>query len=101
MYTSRMGLFWGDPKPRVSKREFEKFVRSALRARNFTHKEIDFVEGLFNGDMNESSERERGVDATELAQQIGWLKAHKSNHSLSLEQINLIDEVMTKYINQS
>ena len=96
-----MGLFWGDPKPHVSKREFEKYVRSELRAHHFTHKEIDFVEGIFNGDMNESAERDRGVDSTELAQQISWLKAHKSNHSLSDEQINLIDEVMTKYIHRS
>ena len=95
-----MGLFWDDPKPRVSKREFNLYVRSALASHNFTHREIEYVEGLFNGDMNESVEREKGVDAKELSEQISWLRAHKNGHTLSDDQIDILETVMTKYIHQ-
>lgn len=93
-----MGIFFDDRKPSVSSEEFRKYVRNGLASHNFTHKEIEFVEGFFHGDMNEDVSREKGVDAKELERGIVWLRTHPREHSLSSEQINILEIEMKKYI---
>ncbi len=91
-----MGIFFDDTKPHVSREEFQKYVRSGLSSHNFTHKEIDFVEGFFNGDMYGETERKKGVDEEELERGIAWLKTHMHDHSLSEQQIGIVEEEMKK-----
>ena len=50
-----MGIFFDDIKPRVSVEEWKKKVRNILSAHDFTTKEIDLLQGLFQGDMYETN----------------------------------------------
>lgn len=91
------GWLFGPSKKIVSKNEFKK-VRSRLHSKDFTEKEIDRVEEIFNGDLNESSDLERGIDSKEIDRVISWLKAHKSEHTLSDTQIAIVESSMREYL---
>ncbi len=86
-----MGIFFNDPKPRLTKEEWIK-VRSALHySHNFTTKELDKVEEIFRGDMDETKERDRGIDAEELVRGIQYMRAHMDVHHISSDKINALE----------
>jgi len=91
------GWLFGPTRKIVSKNEFEK-VRSRLHSKNFTEKEIDRVEEIFNGDLNESSDIEKGIDSKEIERVITWLKDHKNEHTLSDNQIAIVESSMREYL---
>ena len=93
-----MGIFFDDIKPRVSVEEWKKKVRNILSAHDFTTKEIDFVQGLFQGDMYETNPKEMGLQADEIERGVSWLKQNKKLHSLSDEQITALDEELKKFL---
>jgi len=90
-----MGFFFQSPKPRVTREEFRRFVRSGLASQGLLKKEIDFIEGMIEGSIDSSIEREKGVDARELDRIVVWLKTNKT-HTLSPAQIDIFEKEMKK-----
>jgi len=86
-----MGIFFNNRKPRVSKDEWKK-VRNSLSIRGLKLKEIDYIEGLFSGDMNELRESDRGIQEEEIIQRIEWLRKNTNLHTLSEDQIQILEE---------
>ncbi len=91
-----MGIFFDDQKPRVTKDEWHKKVRNALFGRGLKEKQINYIEGLFSSDMNEKEYHQSGIQEEEIDNHIAWLKANPHLHTLSPEQINLVEEELKK-----
>lgn len=91
-----MGLFFNDYKPKISNEEFKK-VRIALRTSRFTPAEVDRVESIFRGDLQESSDRERGIDKIELERGLKWMRENMSKHKFSEEKMKIIEEKMRRF----
>ena len=92
-----MGIFFHDKPKNVSNKEFEK-VRRDLDARGLNHKEIDTVESFFAPQMVESTEKEEGIDAKEIEQSLVVLSQNEKIYHLSPEKIEMVRQVMTKYL---
>jgi len=93
-----MGIFFDDPKPRVTALEWKKVRDNLYGEHHFTTKELEEVEGIFRGDMNEEREKDKGIDAEELVKGIQYLRAHINIHHISLEKINALEVEMMKKI---
>ena len=85
-----MGLFWTDPKPRITEIEFKK-IRAELAGDNFTEKERDRIEEIFRADLHEEKERDKGIDGEEIDRGIAWMREHVSEHHISLEKIDILE----------
>lgn len=92
-----MGFFFSDTPKRVNLEEFKK-VRAHLASSGMSHQEIDKVENIFHGDLNEANNNQKGIDAKELDQTIKWMKENRHNHNLSDKDMKLVEETMKKYI---
>ncbi len=100
-----MGLFdilFGNScssKPKVSAKEF-KMVRGDLSVHGFTEIERDRVEQIFSGDLYEqvNSTTAKGVDEQEITDRIAWLHNNKSKHTFSDAKIDIIEQVLRKYL---
>lgn len=93
-----MGIFFDDKKPKITKEEWKIKVRTRLYDQGIEVKEIDFVEGLFYGDMHEEGEKEKGIQIEEIAQRIKWLKENSSLHTLSNSQIEALEKELLKLL---
>jgi len=93
-----MGLFSSEKK-NISKREWEKKVRPALRAKGMLSERISGLEGLFWSDMNETRAEDRGIDKEEFDTQMEWLEINKNREGGRLTERDLatIQEVLGKY----
>jgi hypothetical protein len=85
-----MGLFWTDPKPRITEIEFKK-IRAELAGDNFTEKERDRIEEIFRADLHEEKERDKGIDGEEIDRGIAWMREHVNEHRISLEKIDILE----------
>jgi len=85
-------MFFDSPKPRISKEEYKK-ARSTLLGRGFNTEDLNDVDQLFQADLNESSERERGIDQQEFEKGIAWLRKNVGHHRLSPSKIDTLAEV--------
>jgi len=88
-----MGFFFNTPKPRVTAIEWKK-VRTSLFDRDFTKKEIDWIEGLFQGDLHETRPLDAGIQGDEIEQTIGWLRANMTKHHLTDAKITLLENAL-------
>jgi hypothetical protein len=85
-----MGIFFDDPKPKLSKEEFQK-AKNALSSYGFSEKEIDFVEGLFASDLHGTRDSNKGIQMEEIENNIKWLRSNLSSHALSKDQIVILE----------
>jgi len=92
-----MGLF-GNYKKNISKREFFKEVRPVLASKDFTKDERDYIEGIFHGDIEESTDYERGIDDKELERGLRFIREHMDAHTLTKEQIDILEEAMKRFL---
>ena len=88
-----MGLF-GKTKKTISKNEFTRNVRSKLLARNLTTQEVNEVAMIFRADMDEEGDLHRGIDESELAKGLDWMRSHTSMHHMSNSEIDSVEEVL-------
>lgn len=93
-----MGLFFDDPKPRVTQKEWREKIRSRLVDRGLEKKEVDYVEGIFHGDMEESDPKHIGIQAEEIERGIVWLKSNRQSHTLNDNQIVIVEEELRKFL---
>lgn len=90
-------MFFDSPKPRITHEEYKK-ARSILVGKGFTMEDLNDVDQLFQADMNEASERERGIDRQELENGIEWLRKNIGHHRLGAHKIEILEEVLSKKI---
>jgi hypothetical protein len=93
-----MGLFWNDPKPKVSEVEFRDKVRGELYGNGFNPQEVNWVEQYFRGDMYEGKPIEQGIQMDELARAIAWLRVNPTKHKLSSPKIDAVEKVMMRHL---
>lgn len=92
-----MGLF-GSSKPTISKREFQKEVRGHLFAKGFTSKELNEIEEIFRGDLEDKSSSSEfvGITKEEAEAGIAWMRKNQGIHKLSEKKIDELEEVLNK-----
>ena len=93
-----MGIFFDDSRPRVSVEEYKKHVRGALASRGFSHRELGVMDIIFNAALYEKSSREHGIDTQEIEQAVKFLRDNRSKYGISPERINIIEQVLKKYL---
>jgi hypothetical protein len=89
-----MGLF--DYKPHISKRDFKQ-IKIKLRKKGFSKREIDKVEQIFRGDIEESGPQ-IGIDRGELEKGINWMRRNKASHGIPERKINILEEELKRKI---
>jgi response regulator of citrate/malate metabolism len=85
-----MGIFFSNTKPRITKEEFQK-VRSSLSANGFSARELDEVEEIFRGDMDEERDFDKGIDEKEIEKAIAWMKENENIHKISQSKIDILE----------
>ncbi|MDD4804198.1 MAG: hypothetical protein PHN69_03410 [Candidatus Pacebacteria bacterium] len=90
-----MGIFFNDPKPRITETEFKK-VRSRLYSKGFTTEQLDKIESIFRGDMYEDKDSDKGIDEKELERALTWMRDNTSTHNISEQKITVLEEEMRK-----
>ena len=85
-----------DFKKHVSSKEFRKALWK-LHEKGFAQLEIDEIENVFRGDLEESGES-AGISKEEISKGISWMKEHPHNHHLSSEQIGKLEEALRRYL---
>ena len=82
---------------RISREEFRKALYKLRVGGSFSNHEIDEVENVFRGDMNESGSS-AGISKDELKTGLHYLKHHPENHHLSHDEIKKLEDVMRHYL---
>ncbi len=85
-------------KPRVTPQEWKKVRGNLSYSHNFSTRELDEVEEIFRGDMDEKNQRDIGIDTEELVKGIQYMRQHLNVHHISLDKINALEVEMMKYI---
>lgn len=77
----------------ISQQEFKDLL-SLLYAKGFQQREIKEVEKIFRGDLYESSDYERGIDATEIKHALSWMRKNPKHHDISKQKVDLLEELL-------
>ena len=89
-----MGLF--DYKPHISKRSFKQ-VKINLRKKGFSKKEIDKIEQIFRGDIEESGAH-IGIDRSELEKGVNWMRRNPASHGIPKRKIDVLEQELKRKI---
>lgn len=93
-----MGLFSTFSAPKsVSPTEFHSKVRTALRDKGLSERDVDHVTQVARLGLDESGSH-RGLDRHEVDQTIKVLRDNRDAHSLSDHQIDAVDEVLKRHL---
>lgn len=93
-----MGLFSTFSAPKsVSPTEFHDHVRTALRDKGLSMRDVDHVTQVAKLGLDESGSY-RGLDRHEIDQTVQVLRDNRGDHSLTDHQIDAVDEVLKKYL---
>lgn len=93
-----MGLFSAFGTPRaVSPTEYHDKVRHILREKGLSERDVDHVTQVVQLGLEESGSH-RGLDRHEIEQVIRVLRENRDAHSLTGEQIEVVEEVLSKYL---
>jgi hypothetical protein len=90
-----MGFF--SSSSNINRHEFRKALYKLRTGGGFSNSEIDEVENLFHGDLNEGGGSE-GISKEELKRGIDYLKKHRGNHHLSSDEIEKLEEALRHYL---
>ena len=85
-------------KPRVTPNEWKKARSNLYSINHFTEIELNKVEEIFRGDMNEQNTRDNGIDVNELVKGIEYMRSHLNVHHISLAKIDALEIEMMKWI---
>lgn len=96
-----MGIFFNSPKPRVTQEEWKRVRATLLNKYYFTLREVNQIEEIFRGDMDEQKMLEKGIDTIELVKGIQWMRQHLNTHRISAKKIDAVEVEMMKWIDPS
>ncbi len=91
-----MGLFFSDKPKRVTKSEWKK-IRVALYNK-LDRTERNELEMVFRADLFEDGMQE-GITRPEFESGMAWLRANMSKHHFEESDLEEIEEVFEKYLN--
>jgi len=89
--------FFDTYKPRINKEEWKQ-LRTTLVGKGLLPRKLADIEKVFSADMDEPRDIDKGIDAEELERGITWLRSHKSIHSLTDGEIDLVESEFKKKI---
>lgn len=92
-----MGIFFDDSKPNVSRDEFKK-VRVILDSHGWSSEQKDLVESFFAASMDETNERDRGLDIDEINQGIATLRKNEEIYHLSEAKLVQLEEALKRFL---
>lgn len=87
-----MSIF-GSSKKIISHTEFKE-LQSELYSKGFTKNEREEVEKIFRGDLHESSEYERGIDAGEIENALKWMRENMKKHDIPSQKVDILEELL-------
>ena len=93
LHNNTMGLFFDSPKPRVTKKEFQK-VRSVLMSKGFHPHDITEAEEVFHADFDNDGTSGSGITTKEIDNGIAWLKQNIGKHRLSEQKIDILESAL-------
>lgn len=88
-----MIFFFNSPKPRVTKKEFQK-VRSILLSKGFHPLDITEAEEVFHADFDNDGTSGSGITSKEIDAGIMWLKQNIGKHRLSENKIEILEHAL-------
>ncbi|MFA5652376.1 MAG: hypothetical protein WC933_03345 [Candidatus Paceibacterota bacterium] len=88
-------------KPKITKEEWKKVRSNLIGSHNFTTKELEEIEEVFRGDIDEPRDIDKGIDSEELVKGIQYMRQHINLHHISLAKIDILEIEMMKYIGSS
>jgi len=91
-------LFGEKPKPRITKKEWLRIRGNLSAEHHFTLKELEEIESVFIGVMDEEKEKEKGVDSDELVKGIQYIRQHEKFNHISPQKIDALEKEMMKYL---
>jgi hypothetical protein len=62
-----------------------------LSANGFSARELDEVEEIFRGDMDEERDFDKGIDEKEIEKAIAWMKENENIHKISQSKIDILE----------
>jgi hypothetical protein len=68
-----------------------KRLRSTLYGKGVSTTHLGVLDGLFSGDIHETSVHERGIDQTEFENKIKWMRDNPSKHKISQRHIDILE----------
>ncbi len=94
-----MGIFssFSASSNSISPMEFRNKVRSSLKERGLSHRDIEQLESVVKLSLEESGMR-RGLDRREVDQAVVELRQNRNAHGLSDHQIDITEEVLKKHL---
>ena len=90
---------FGD-RPRVTKQEWDEYVRPALNSEGMNDQHLDRLEAFFQTSFQENPaipDWKPGIDDAALTQTMSYLRAHQDS-GFDNHQLDLIESVLRKYI---
>lgn len=93
-----MGIFSFVSSKTVTPNEFHDRVRASLREKGLSERDVDHVAQVVRLGLEESGSH-RGLDRKEVEQVIKVLRDNRDAHSLTREQIDIVEAVLGKYLN--
>ena len=94
-------FFGSSPKPRVSALEWKKLRSNLYGLHHFTTRELEEIEQIFRGSMDEARIADKGIDATEAVKGLQYMRTHMNVHHIPIEKINALEIEIMKYIGTS
>ncbi len=90
-------LFGGSSKPRVTDKEFKR-AKSELYADGFSQRQRAKIDEIFGADFNMAGtdNHPRGLEKEEIDARIKWMRANKSKHGFSDNEISEIEATLKK-----
>ena len=92
-----MGLFSGFGTSAVSPTEYHDKVRRILREKGLSERDVDHVTQVVRLGLEESGAH-RGLDRHEIEQVTKVLRENRDAHSLTSEQITVVEETLLRYL---
>ena len=92
-----MGFFFPDSKKKITKTEFSE-LRGHLASNDFTHDEIDRIEGIFYADLIEEREEDKGIDEEEMKRGLEGMRSHLESHRISVKKIDILEREMREFL---
>jgi len=85
-----MGMF--DSKPKITPKEFDRAM-GKLYSDGLTKHDRNDVRKIFGADLFEEG-RQRGITSDEIETRMKYAREHKSEHSLSEEQLKKVESTL-------
>lgn len=89
--------FFSDSRRGMTRDEYQKHLRGILHGSHFSKDDLHDVDMALQGYFSAEGGRNM-MEADEAKEVVAWLRKNKSSHSLSDEQIGILEREMGKFL---